>query len=638
MECRGFDNVVLLEYAMGRLDEAENRRVRLHLAHCDDCRSVVAELNPLAAMMTAAGRTLRHDLPPPRAEVVIAAGRRDLTGAAVRPSVEPAAGPAASEVAAPAARNLPAPAARSTPRAGVWARPAKPLAFAAAAAIAVAVFLKLRTPGDPWEALDKQLAGATKPADLKDALTRVTGYELARETVDYAAVVDLEFAAWIARNVADTGQLEYIRRLTARRRPASTVAPATPGSAGFDWGATPAYASVSEGDVRSRLAAGKFDEVQNLLAGKSVADDLVVIRAFAARAASTPKWGAAAVDLQHLNAAGPLAAAARVLGALYLWEDGDRGEALSRLARAGATDPRAWLRAAYIYRWGLNNEMKARSALLHVPDESLLEEELKTSAFAGLPTMYIQDEFDFPDLDADDNWWRSPRSYILPTGSEGALVAVPTYQLEDENGERLLRHMHLTAKPAVLLSRYPATARDYTLQFDLRFDELDPTAGADPYLNVLLAYNQSAYCYRLLLRPGAVQFSKRRPPLPQQAGAAAAPAAAPALAEHNGDHLEFLLPEGSPPRLAQSMPVGRWYTLKVRVESAEVPDSAGRSRSATKLSAKVWPRLEREPDAWHLVQTDAGTGDIQPYSTGDFGLSAHGAKMSFDNALLAVRP
>jgi anti-sigma factor RsiW len=45
MECRGFDNVVLLEYAMGRLDEAENRRVRLHLAHCDDCRSVVAELN-----------------------------------------------------------------------------------------------------------------------------------------------------------------------------------------------------------------------------------------------------------------------------------------------------------------------------------------------------------------------------------------------------------------------------------------------------------------------------------------------------------------------------------------------------------------------------------------------------------------
>ena len=120
------------------------------------------------------------------------------------------------------------------------------------------------------------------------------------------------------------------------------------------------------------------------------------------------------------------------------------------------------------------------------------------------------------------------------------------------------------------------------------------------------------------------------------AGPAAAPAAE-ALPEHNGDHLEFLLPEGSPPRLARSLSAGTWYSFKVRVEAIDQPAAGGKTKPATRLSAKVWPRFESEPAEWNLVQLDEGAGGSPPYATGDFGLLVHRAKMSFDNALLATR-
>jgi hypothetical protein len=644
MECRGFDNVVLLEYALGRLDEAENARVRLHIAHCEDCRSAVAELNPLAAMMTAGARTLRHDLSPPRAEQVMTEGRRVLAGVAVAPAA-PAASPmpvSPLSVPVPAVRNLPTPASRAPAPSGAFARLMKPLAFAAAAAIAIAVFLKLRTPRDPWADLDDKLARGANLSELEKPLTRAAGLELAGETIDFSNVVDLEFAAWICRNVNDGPQVEYVKGLVSRVRLRRAAAPASSARgtfADFDWGATPAHAAAADdlAAVREALGGGRFDDVRaRLSSAKPGAAGFV--GAWAARAATSPDWAAAAREMGAAAALPQreLAGAAGVLAAIYQWQDGNRPGAFAQLARAGATDPQAWVWAAYMYRWGLNNEMKARAALLHVGDEELLTAELKKPAFAGLPPMYIQDEFDFESIDADDNWWRSPKTYLVPAGGTGTSLEVPSFDLTDENGERILRHASVTEKPATLLSRYPSpqSARDYVLQFDFRFDETDAASGADPYLNVFMAYNQTTYCYRIIVRPGAIQFSKRRPPLPA-AELPAAPAAA--LPEHNGDHLEFLLPEGSPPRLPRALTVGAWYSLKIRVESIEPPAADGRTKPATRLSAKVWPRFESEPAEWNLVQLDDGVGGSPPYSGGDFGLLVHRAKMSFDNALLATR-
>jgi hypothetical protein len=627
MSCRGFDQLVLFEHALGRLDPDESRRVRLHLEHCADCRAVLAEMAPMAGMFAAARQQSQTDLNEDSARRILAVGRETL---------HTPAGPVPVVTALPAEPTLPAPAPASVPvpvpapvlRTWTPPQPKQPksadrpggapalrrrlwwmLGAAAAAGVAAAVTLSLwgSAPGDPWERIEQRLAADAPLRELREPLAAAAAAELAAEPPDLSAVADLEFAGWIAAHAVEpASQREDIRRLVrGLRKPAPAAA-----WSGM-WETTAHAAPPPSNDpavtaARRLLAEGRSDEAARRVQG--VAGRAArLVRAAAHRRRAEPRWSEAAEELLAAarDEADPIARARlRAVAAVYLWEAGPAEPALRVMRQAAALDNPLWVRAAYWYRWGLANDHMAAWALLHVDDDARLRAELQTAAFAKLPAVAFREDFDGLDGVDEDEWFLSDQGRSA-------------WRTADEGDGRVLRQTELADQPQELLSKrlrqHLGREGDYTVQLDFRFDE----TAADPRMDVCVCWTQNERGYRLAVRPGSVQFSKRRPRLPGEV-------------DDDTHFVEYLFPAGQPVALTAPAAPGTWFTAKVRTESL-----SGRTR----LSAKVWPAGSPEPRDWTLVQEDDGTASkYPPLTAGRIGLSASRARMSFDNVLISANP